>query len=51
MRSPSKESIAFVDMARGEVLEVVDHGVIPLPPEKRQLPARGQRSSREDLRP
>ena len=30
---PIEGVVAFVDGARGEVLEVVDHGVVPLPPE------------------
>ena len=30
---PIEGVIAFVDMARGEVLEVVDTGVVPIPPE------------------
>jgi len=29
-----KVSSAFVDMARGEVLEILDTGVVPIPPEK-----------------
>ena len=43
---PVEGVIAFVDMARGEVLEVVDHGVVPIPPEngsylpEDQVPAR-----------
>ncbi len=31
---PVEGVIGFVDMGRGEVLEVVDHGVVPLPPQK-----------------
>jgi primary-amine oxidase len=31
---PIEGVIAFVDMARGEVLEVVDTGVVPIPPER-----------------
>ena len=31
---PVEGVIAFVDMARGEVLEVVDTGVVPIPPER-----------------
>ena len=30
---PLEGLMAYVDMARGEVLEVVDHGVVPLPPQ------------------
>ena len=40
---PVEGVIAFVDMARGEVLEVVDHGVDSPSSRKGQLPARGQR--------
>jgi primary-amine oxidase len=29
---PIEGVVGFVDMARGEVLEIVDHGVVPLPP-------------------
>ena len=38
---PVEGVVGFVDMARGEVLEVLDTGVVPLPPESRQLLPRG----------
>ena len=42
---PVEGVIAFVDMARGEVLEVVDTGVVPDPARVRQLLPRGPRSA------
>ena len=48
---PVEGLIAFVDMARGEVLEVVDHGVIPLPPEAGSYLPEDNSPLREDLRP
>ena len=42
---PLEGLLAFVDMGRGEVLEVVDHGVVPLPPDARELLPRAQRAA------
>ena len=42
---PLEGLLAFVDMGRGEVLEVVDHGVVPIPPDVGQLLPRGQRAA------
>ena len=47
---PVEGVIAFVDMARGKVLEVVDHGVIPLPPEKGSYLPEDNGPLRQDLR-
>ena len=48
---PIEGVVAFVDMARGEVLEVVDHGVIPLPPEKGSYLPEDNAPLRQGLRP
>jgi primary-amine oxidase len=48
---PVEGLIAFVDMARGEVLEVVDHGVIPLPPDTGSYLPEENEPLRQDLRP
>ncbi len=48
---PVEGVVAFVDMARGEVLEVVDHGVIPLPPENGSYLPEDNAPLRDDLRP
>ena len=48
---PVEGLIAFVDMARGEVLEVVDHGVVPLPPETGSYCPEDHGPLRADLRP
>ena len=48
---PVEGVIAFVDMARGKVLEVIDHGVIPLPPEKGSYLPEDNGPLRQDLRP
>ncbi len=48
---PVEGVVAFVDMARGEVLEVVDHGVIPLPPENGSYLPEDNSPLRDDLRP
>ncbi|HXW36130.1 MAG TPA: hypothetical protein VEJ87_16260, partial [Acidimicrobiales bacterium] len=48
---PVEGVIAFVDMGRGEVLEVQDHGVVPLPPESGSYLPEDQPSLRTDLRP
>ena len=39
-RARSRACIAFVDSGAGEVLEVVDLGVVPMPPERGLVPAR-----------
>ncbi len=48
---PIEGLIAFVDMARGEVLEVVDHGVVALPPDSGAYRAVDIGSFRTDLKP
>jgi primary-amine oxidase len=48
---PVEGVIAFVDMARGEVLEVVDHGVIPVPTEYDSYLPEDNAPLRTDLRP
>jgi primary-amine oxidase len=48
---PIEGVIAFVDMARGEVLEVADHGVVPIPPEKGSYLPEDNGPLRADLRP
>ena len=48
---PIEGLIAFVDMARGEVLEVVDHGVVPLPPDPGAYRGPDAPAPRTDLRP
>jgi primary-amine oxidase len=48
---PVEGVVAFVDMARGEVLDVVDHGVIPLPPEKGSYLPEDNAPQRQDLKP
>jgi primary-amine oxidase len=48
---PIEGVIAFVDMARGEVLEVVDHGVVPIPPDKGSYLPEDNLPARADLKP
>ena len=48
---PIEGVIGFVDMARGEVLEVVDTGVIPFPPESGGYYPEDVGEMRRDLKP
>jgi primary-amine oxidase len=48
---PIEGVVGFVDMARGEVLEVLDTGVVPLPPEGGSYYPEDQPRMRDDLRP
>jgi len=48
---PVEGVIGFVDMARGEVLEIVDTGVVPLPPESGSYYPEDQGPLRSDLKP
>jgi primary-amine oxidase len=48
---PLEGLLAFVDMARGEVLEVADYGVVPLPPKSGSYYPEHNGPLREDLRP
>jgi primary-amine oxidase len=48
---PIEGVIAFVDMARGEVLELVDHGVVPIPPDKGSYLPEDNGPARTDLKP
>jgi len=48
---PVEGVVAFVDMARGEVLEVLDTGVVPIPSEPGSYYPEDQPSLRDDLRP
>ena len=48
---PVEGVVAFVDMARGEVLEVADHGVTPIPPESGSYLPEDNGPLRQDLRP
>src|SRR5215208_373250 len=48
---PIEGLIAFVDNGRGEVLEVVDHGVVPLPSERGGYLRDDVGPMRDDLRP
>jgi primary-amine oxidase len=48
---PVEGVIAFVDMGRGEVLEVVDSGVVPLPPERGSYYPEDVGEMRRDLKP
>jgi primary-amine oxidase len=48
---PVEGVIGFVDMARGEVLEVLDMGVVPLPPEKGSYYPEDNGPLRQDLKP
>ena len=47
---PVEGVVGFVDMARGEVLEVLDTGVVPLPPEPGSYYPEDQPALRDDLR-
>jgi primary-amine oxidase len=48
---PIEGLVAFVDMARGEVLEVADYGVVELPPDNGQYRAVDVANLRTDLKP
>jgi primary-amine oxidase len=48
---PIEGLIAFVDMATGEVLDVVDYGSVPLPPGKGSYYPQDVGPLRDDLRP
>jgi primary-amine oxidase len=48
---PLEGLLAFVDMGRGEVLEVVDHGVVPVPPTHGSYYAEHNGPLRTDLKP
>jgi primary-amine oxidase len=48
---PVEGVVAFVDMARGEVLEVMDTGVVALPPEPGNYYPEAQPALRSDLKP
>ncbi|HTT86368.1 MAG TPA: primary-amine oxidase [Acidimicrobiales bacterium] len=48
---PVEGVIGFVDMARGEVLEVLDTGVVPLPPERGSYYPEDAGPLRADLKP
>ncbi|HXQ60231.1 MAG TPA: hypothetical protein VN799_09025, partial [Acidimicrobiales bacterium] len=48
---PIEGVIGFVDMARGEVLEIVDTGVVPIPPESGSYYPEDQGPLRSDLKP
>jgi primary-amine oxidase len=48
---PIEGVVATVDGARGEVLEVLDYGVVPLPPETGSYFAEDHQPLRTDLRP
>ena len=47
---PIEGLVAFVDMGRGEVLEILDTGVVPLPPEPGSYYAEDVGRLRQDLR-
>ncbi len=47
---PVEGVVVFVDMARGEVLEVVDTGVVPIPPECGNYYPESVAAVREDLK-
>jgi primary-amine oxidase len=48
---PLEGLLAFVDMGRGEVLEVVDLGVVPFPPESGSYYLEDNGPARTDLKP
>jgi primary-amine oxidase len=48
---PIEGLIVHFDMANNEVLEVIDHGVTPMPPNRASYYAEDQPRLREDLRP
>ncbi len=48
---PIEGVIGFVDMGRGEVLEVLDTGVVPIPPESGRYYPEDVGPLRQDLRP
>ncbi len=48
---PVEGVVVFVDMARGEVLEVVDTGVVPIPPECGNYYPESVAAVRDDLKP
>jgi primary-amine oxidase len=48
---PLEGLVAFVDMGRGEVLEVVDYGVVPIPPKSGSYYPEDNGPLRTDLKP
>ena len=48
---PVEGVVAFVDMGRAEVLEVLDTGVVPIPPELGSYYPEDNQPARSDLRP
>ena len=48
---PLEGLLAFVDMGRGEVLEVVDYGIVPVPPTSGSYYAEHNEPMRTDLKP
>src|SRR5918995_2616123 len=48
---PIEGLVGFVDVGRGEVLEVADHGVVPLPPERGGYLRDDVGPMRDDLKP
>jgi primary-amine oxidase len=48
---PVEGVVGFVDMGRGEVLEVADYGVIPFPPERGSYYPEDAGEIRQDLKP
>jgi primary-amine oxidase len=48
---PIEGLVGFVDIGRGEVLEVADHGVVPIPPERGGYLREDVGPMRDDLRP
>jgi primary-amine oxidase len=48
---PIEGVVGFVDMGRAEVLEVIDTGVVPLPPERGSYYPEDNLPARTDLRP
>ncbi|MCU1353099.1 MAG: primary-amine oxidase, partial [Acidimicrobiales bacterium] len=48
---PIEGLLAVVDMARGEVLDLVDHGVVPLPAQRGSYLPEDHEPHRADLRP
>ncbi len=48
---PLEGLLAFVDMGRGEVLEVVDEGIVPVPPTHGSYYAEHNEPMRTDLKP
>ena len=48
---PIEGLVAFVDMARGEVLDLVDHGIVPVPADPGSYYPEDNGPLRDDLRP